>query len=317
MEGLSFSNSLSKGSVYESDSIFGAYQHDAESRLADGVRPVAISNEEIHKGDDIIQTYRVEDDAIHGGMGSVWRVHHQSWNTDLAMKRPQPRFFAEGSDQRKAEFVAECEHWINLGLHPNIVSCYYVRDISGVPTIFSEWMDGGSLKDAIQSGRLYEGAEDEVQARILDIAIQTARGLMYSHENGLIHQDVKPGNILLTGVWEAKVADFGLAKAQSQLHDGEKPASSGYTPAYCPKEQALGAEAAVWMDVYAWALTVLEMYLGRRPWQTGAEAPARFAECIDVARVSSFLMKRHLPLTQNRKRSYRKLSTGSHLRGRQ
>ena len=285
MEELSFSNSLSKGSVYESDSIFGAYQHDAESRLADGVRPVAISNEEIHKGDDIIQTYRVEDDAIHGGMGSVWRVYHQSWNTDLAMKRPQPRFFAEGSDQRKAEFVAECEHWINLGLHPNIVSCYYVRDISGVPTIFSEWMDGGGLKDAIQSGRLYEGAEDEVQARILDIAIQTARGLMYSHENGLIHQDVKPGNILLTGDWEAKVADFGLAKAQSQLHDGEKPASSGYTPAYCPKEQAEGAEAAVWMDVYAWALTVLEMYLGRRPWQTGAEAPARFAECIDVARV--------------------------------
>ena len=227
---FSFGNSLSKGSVYESDSIFGAYQHDAESRLADGVRPVAISNEEIHKGDDIIQTYRVEDDAIHGGMGSVWRVHHQSWNTDLAMKRPQPRFFAEGSDQRKAEFVAECEHWINLGLHPNIVSCYYVRDISGVPTIFSEWMDGGSLKDAIQSGRLYEGAEDEVQARILDIAIQTARGLMYSHENGLIHQDVKPGNILLTGDWEAKVADFGLAKANRQLAGGLR--SDGYSPAY-------------------------------------------------------------------------------------
>ena len=282
---FSFSNSLSKGSVYESDSIFGAYQHDAESRLADGIRPEAISNEQIHRGDVILETYNVEDDAIHGGMGSVWRVHHNSWNTDLAMKRPQPRFFAEGSNQRKADFVAECEHWINLGLHPNIVSCYYVRDIGSVPTIFSEWMDGGSLKDAIQSGRLYEGAEDEVQARILDIAIQTARGLMYSHEQGLIHQDVKPGNILLTKDWEAKVADFGLAKAQSQLTDGERPVSSGYTLAYCPKAQAEGASAEKWMDVYAWALTVLEMFLGDRPWQMGAEAPARFEEIIGTARV--------------------------------
>ena len=272
MESFSMSNSLSKGSIYESESFFKAYQDDAMSRLEGDAAPVAISNEEIHRDDSILETYRVESDAIHGGMGSVWRVHHHSWNTDLAMKRPQPRFFAEGSDQRKADFISECEHWINLGLHPNIVSCYYIREIGGVPTIFSEWMDGGSLKDAIQSGWLYEGTDEEVRERILDIAIQTARGLAYSHEQGLIHQDVKPGNILLTKEWEAKVADFGLAKAQSQLSDGKKPASSGYTLAYCPREQAEGAEAAIWMDVYAWTLTVMEMYAGKRLWETGAEA---------------------------------------------
>ncbi len=286
MEGFSISNTLSKGSVYESDSIFNAYRQDAESRLADGVRPEAISNEEIRTGDVILETYRVEDDAIHGGMGSVWRVHHQSWNTDLAMKRPQPRFFAEGSEQRKEDFIAECEHWINLGLHPNIVSCYYVREIGGVPTIFSEWMDGGSLKDAIQSGRLYEGTADEAQARILDIAIQAARGLQYSHGQGLIHQDVKPGNILLSGKWEAKVADFGLAKAQSRLNDGARPVSSGYTPAYCPKAQADGAPAEKWMDVYAWALTVAEMFIGSRPWPSGAEAAGNLEGYLAQARTA-------------------------------
>ena len=83
---------------------------------------------------------------------------------------------------------------------------------------------------------------------------------------------MKPGNLLLTKDWEAKVADFGLAKAQSQLADGDKPASSGYTLAYCSKEQAEGAPAEKWMDVYAWALTVLEMYAGKRFWNTGAEA---------------------------------------------
>ena len=268
----SISASVSKGSADEEMSLFRASMEDAASRLAEGLKPETISNEKIQKGDEILGTYQVTSDAIHGGMGSVWRVHHNSWDVDLAMKRPQPKFFAEGSEVRKAEFVAECENWINLGLHPNIVSCYYVRDISGVPSVFSEWMDGGSLKDILQDGSLYSGTEEEVQKKILDIAIQTARGLQYSHEKGMIHQDVKPGNILLTKGGDAKIADFGLAKVGSQLRDGSTALSTGYTLAYCPKEQAEGAPAQGWMDVYAWALTVLEMYAGERFWSAGASA---------------------------------------------
>ena len=268
----SISASITKGSVDEEMSLLRASLEDAASRLADGMKPETISNEKIQKGDELLGTYQVTSDAIHGGMGSVWRVHHRNWNVDLAMKRPQPKFFAEGSGQRKAEFVAECENWINLGLHPNIVSCYYVRDISGVPSIFSEWMDGGSLKDILRDGSLYDGTDEVVQERILDIAIQTGRGLKYSHEKGMIHQDVKPGNILLTKGGDAKIADFGLAKAGSQLRDGNKALSTGYTVAYCPKEQAEGAPAEAWMDVYAWALTVLEMYAGERFWSDGAGA---------------------------------------------
>ena len=273
----SFSNEIDK-SIQEDFSVSQAAIDEIKLRKEKGQKPESISNEEIKKGDPILDTYKVLDDAIHGGMGSVWRVHHESWNTDLAMKRPQPRFFAEGSEARKEEFIKECENWINLGLHPNIVSCYYVREIGGVPTIFSEWMDNGSLKDRIKDGSLYEGTEEEVQERILDIAIQTVRGLQYSHENNLVHQDVKPGNILLTKDWDAKVADFGLAKAQSQLTENEKPVSTGYTIQYCPREQAEGAPAEKWMDVYAWALTVLEMYAGKRLWDSGDEATRHCAE---------------------------------------
>lgn len=274
MNDISISNSLSMQSIYE------AYRDDAASRLADGIRPEAISNEDIRPGNVFLETYRVVSDAIHGGMGSVWKVRHESWNTDLAMKRPQPRFFTEGSEHRKQEFISECEHWINLGLHPNIVSCYYVREIGGVPTIFSEWMDGGSLRDLIQSGALYKGTEEKIQERILDIAVQTARGLKYSHGRGLIHQDIKPGNILLTRNREAKVADFGLARAQSQMSGGALTRSAGYTLQYCPKEQAEGAEAAAWMDAYAWALTMLEMYAEKRLWTSGAEVRDIFETCI-------------------------------------
>ena len=276
----SISISLSKGSINEEMSMYRASMEDADRQLADGVSEDAISNESICKGDEILDTYKVTSDAIRGGMGSVWRVHHKGWGIDLAMKRPQPKFFAEASKRRKEEFVSECENWIDLGLHADIVSCYYVREIGGVPSIFSEWMDGGSLRDRIRDGSLYEGEPEQVQRRILDLAIQAARGLCYSHEKGLIHQDMKPGNLLLSSGWDAKVADFGLAKARSQISG-----PSGYTREYCPKEQAQGETPAPWMDVYAWALTVLEMYTGERLWNTGEEAKYRAAEFMNSCKV--------------------------------
>ena len=61
------------------------------------------SNAAIQKGETILDTYRVESDAIEGGMGSVWRVHHASWNVDLAMKRPQPQCFS--TEKSKADFI--------------------------------------------------------------------------------------------------------------------------------------------------------------------------------------------------------------------
>ena len=282
MDTNSISNTISKESVYESFSMVRATMDDAASRLADGGMQESISNEEIREGDEILDTYRVESDALHGGMGSVWEVYHMKWNTHLAMKRPQPRFFAEGSGEKKEAFIAECDHWISLGMHPNIVSCYYVREIGGVPSVFSEWMDGGSLKDRIRDKSLYQGSEAEVQERILDIAIQSARGLKYSHERDLIHLDVKPGNLLLTKEWDCKVADFGLARAGQYLADSNDHTLAGYTLQYCPKEQVEGEQAEPWMDVYSWALTVLEMYAGERFWKTGADAfSAVFGESRD------------------------------------
>ena len=313
---LSMSLSMSKGTIQEEDSR----PDDPEAGITKDRD--SITNEEIVRGTKILDTYEVISDAVRGGMGSVWKVRHGGWNTDLAMKRPQPRFFSEGSEKRKENFVRECEAWINLGLHPNIVSCYYVREISGVPTIFSEWMENGSLKNRIEDGSLYEVSEEQkrtggdreriIQARLLDIAIQFARGLHYAHESRdhLIHQDVKPDNLLLTMTWEAKVADFGLARARTQLfteqgenaagRGGTQPAGTfgadsgatliaatgGYTPAYCSSEQYLGEPLTRRTDIYSWALSVLEMYLGTRPWKNGAEAGRNCGRYFDKSRVA-------------------------------
>ena len=288
-------NTLSKEDVTERTSV------------VPGAAPGSISDEEIRQGEKILGTYEVISGEHRGGMGSVWQVRHEGWNAVLAMKRPQKAFFEEAGSVRKKLFISECENWIRLGLHPNIVTCYYVREISGVPTIFAEWMDGGSLKERIADGTLYEGEPGKVQERLLDIAIQTARGIRCSHGKGLVHQDIKPGNILLSGEWEAKVADFGLAAAFSAAADVSSlsplssrpsepesgaqaasgaqagPSASGsgsrwHTPAYSPREQAAGEGAALWMDVYAWGLTILEMYLGERPWEKGADAYREIAE---------------------------------------
>ena len=256
----------------------------------------SLENSSIQKGDVLLDTYQVESDAIHGGMGSVWRVHHRTWNIDLAMKRPQAHCFS--TQKSKETFICECEAWVNLGLHPNIVSCYYVREINETPAIFSEWMDGGSLHDAIKSGSLYAGTTIEQHARILDIAIQFARGLHYAHEAGLIHQDVKPDNLLLTKDEQAKVADFGLAKARTVLtgnastqvdENSEKrivSAAGSFTPAYCSMEQMDGKELTHKTDIYSWAVSVMEMYLGSRPWVNGVVAGLECRKYFDQSQIS-------------------------------
>ena len=276
---VSISNSVSMNDLKEDFSLFPASLNDAAGRDTD-----TLSNEQIRRGDWIIETYDVLSDAFPGGMGCVWRVFHQDWKTELAMKRPYPAYFAEAGKRKKEIFIRECENWIDLGLHPNIVSCFYVREIGGVPAIFSEWMDGGSLKDRIADGSLYEGPDGEIRERILDIAIQTARGLRFSHLKGFVHQDVKPGNLLLTKEWDAKVADFGLAQAIS-LQEAGSTRPSGFSPAYCPAEQMEGETPEPWMDLYAWALTVLEMYTGARLWNTGAEAAAHMDDYLSAVRI--------------------------------
>ena len=279
--------------VYEGDkTILDSAQTvlDGGTTLNDGapVSETAPINDDfnIHKGEMLLDTYRVETDSIEsGGMGQVWRVRHTGWNADLAMKRPRAERFAD--EKGKELFSHECEAWINLGLHPNIVSCYYVRRIGGVPAIFSEWMDGGSLEDAIENGALYAGSKAAQQERLLDTAIQFARGLKYAHDAGLIHQDVKPDNVLLTKEGEVKVADFGMARARAVLtvlegditmaesSDGRKSVaahSGGYTPAYCSTEQMDGKELTRRTDIYSWAVSVMEMYLGKCPWANGVVA---------------------------------------------
>jgi WD40 repeat protein len=214
-----------------------------------------------------------------GGMGLVYRVRHRGWDLDLAVKSPRADFFREERD--KENFEREAETWVELGLHPHTVSCYYVRRIGGVPLIFAEYMPGGSLADWIHRGKLYAGSPEQALARALDVAVQFAWGLHHAHERGFVHQDVKPANLLLTPSGTAKVTDFGLARARAGTAERvvRGPLSSilvssgGMTPAYCSPEQAQREPVSRRTDVWSWAVSVLEVFSREVTWTGGECAP--------------------------------------------
>ena len=229
-------------------------------------------------GDVILDLYEITSVLGEGGMGTVFKARHTGWNIDLAVKSPKAEIFTKKGGIE--DFVREAETWIDLGLHPHTVSCFYVRTLGGIPRVFAEYVEGGSLKEWIDDRRLYEGGPDKALERILDIAIQFAWGLHHAHEKGLIHQDVKPANVMMTPDGTAKVTDFGLAKAKAtagEVSNQDRQQSilvsaGGMTPAYCSPEQANKQPLSRKTDIWSWAVSALEVLCGEVTWPSGSVA---------------------------------------------
>jgi serine/threonine protein kinase len=212
-----------------------------------------------------------------GGMGLVHCARHIAWNFDVAIKHPRPEFLK--SRHQVDEFQSECTTWASLGLDPFVATCYYSREIEGLPCVVAEYLPGGSLQDAIQSRELYQGDEDECLSRILTIAASTAWGLARAHKARLIHCDVKPGNMLLTEHGTAKIADFGLAVAFRPSKPDAKAA--GLTVVFASPEQIRGEPLTPVADVWSWAASMLAMFTGGVTWESGAACGAVLAEFME------------------------------------
>ncbi len=228
-----------------------------------------------------------------GGVGVVHRIYHREWNIDLAVKSPKPQVFR--TESGKLGYEKEAQTWIELGLHPNIVTCYLVRRIGDIPRLFSEFVPDGSLRDWIRDGRLYEGGEEASLLRILNVATQFAWGLEHAHRQKLLHLDVKPANVMMSGQ-TAKVTDFGLSQGISeQFADSTAlatptPATGGMTPGYCSPEQYLAFNHAqrqefdkvppitFQSDIWSWAVSVLSMFHGRPPCKKGGQTARKVFE---------------------------------------
>ncbi len=238
---------------------------------------------------DIIDT-RYEVTAIigRGGMGIVYRVHHREWDLDMAVKMPLLHLVA--NQALKARFVLEAQTWIDLGVHPNIVQCWYVREFENIPRVFMDYLTGGSLKDRIKQGYI----QPDDWERILDVAIQACDGLGYAHEHGIkAHRDVKPANFLLAEDGELRVTDFGIAKRADHDEEGEQrvnlrvhgkqhtmtiTGSDIGTPEYgAPEQWGKAKYADARADIYALGGILFEMCCGRRAFDDGQHREQPYA----------------------------------------
>ncbi len=233
-------------------------------------------------GDVIENRYEILDQIGLGGMGAVWKVHHREWDRVLALKMPLLHLVS--SPALRERFVREAETWVGLGVHPHIVQCWYVLNISGVPCLFLDFMTGGSLKDRQQAGTIGPGQWPEV----MELVMQVAQGLGHAHSRGVIHRDIKPENLLFRDQNRICVTDFGLVKTvvpEDKMREAEvgleQPSEGGTisgvgaylgTPQYGAPEQWGSAErVGPGADVYALGVTLYELCCGRRPYDKEGE----------------------------------------------
>lgn len=212
-------------------------------------------------GDLVIpKEYTVETRLGEGGMGAVFLIRDRFVGFPIALKCSH-----KTGERARKQMLLEALSWIDLVPHPNVAKCYFIREYLDQVYIFSEYVNGGTLGHWINAKRL------NTTEKILELAFCIADALDHIHEQGLVHQDVKPANILMTDAGIPKLSDFGLARVRS--HTAGQAIAAGYTPQYSSPEQTSGGVVTRATDMWAWALVVIEMFCGEAFWASGLVAP--------------------------------------------
>ncbi len=227
-------------------------------------------------GDSIENLYEVLD-VKYGGMGAVYLVRHRRLNTIMAVKSLLERL--RQNEEDRALFLKEAEIWIDIGFHPNIAACYYVRNIMESPRIFIEYVDGGSLTTWLAR---HHPPEWDL---IVDLMVQACDGLGHAHSKGLVHRDVKPGNCLMTKDGILKVTDFGLTKRSAVVTGNDThmmesgmiavqsavTAAGMGTPGYmAPEMWIAGSSVGPQADIYGFGVMLFEICCGSKPFTVKA-----------------------------------------------
>jgi serine/threonine protein kinase len=199
--------------------------------------------------------YEIEGELGRGGMGVVYLARQVELNRRVALKMLTGHY---GADELH-RFQEEAETAAGLH-HTNILHIYEVGEHEGAPFFSMEYIEGGTLGDRLRKGML-------APRQAAQLLIHIARALHYAHQNGVVHRDMKPANVLLDSDDIPKVADFGIAKrlqADSQL---TRSGAVIGTPTYMAPEQAKGNSRHVGpaADVYSLGAILYEMLAGRPP----------------------------------------------------
>jgi tetratricopeptide (TPR) repeat protein/tRNA A-37 threonylcarbamoyl transferase component Bud32 len=236
-----------------------------------------------------------------GGLGEVHVARDEELQRDVALKRLQQQFAADSESRRR--FLREAEVTGRLE-HPGIVPVYgMVQDADGQPCYAMRFIEGESLKDAIERfhkpGQRRRASDEQSQTlrRLLGRFVAVCNAISYGHSRGILHRDLKPGNIMLGKFGETLVVDWGLARpftrSEAERASGEETLTPSVgtegatqlgqaagTPAYMSPEQAAGRWDVIGpaSDVYSLGATLYALLTGQAPFLGKAEEVLRQVE---------------------------------------
>ncbi|HEX7424715.1 MAG TPA: protein kinase [Terriglobales bacterium] len=205
--------------------------------------------------------YRIVEKIGAGGMGEVYRARDEHLARDVAIKVLPPGTLVDESARKHFHKEALILSQLN---HPNVATIHDFDTQQGVDFLVMEYIPGITLSEKVAARPLPE-------KEVLRLGVQLAEGLSAAHEHGVVHRDLKSGNLRLTGEGRLKILDFGLAKLRRPVTDSattesfsETQTMAGTLP-YMAPEQLLGGEIDARTDIHAAGSVLYEMATGQRP----------------------------------------------------
>jgi tetratricopeptide (TPR) repeat protein/predicted Ser/Thr protein kinase len=207
-----------------------------------------------------ISHYRIVKEVGRGGMGVVYKAEDTRLERFVAIKVLPRQVAAQPEERERFEREARAAAALN---HRNIATVHAIEEVEDDVFIVMEFVEGEELKQRVSRGRL-------PVAEAVDIAAQIARGLHAAHRKGIVHRDIKSGNIMLSTEGEVKVMDFGLAKFRGGSQVTKVGTTVG-TAAYMSPEQARGEEVDQRSDIWSFGIVLYEMLTGKPPFKSDYE----------------------------------------------
>jgi tetratricopeptide (TPR) repeat protein len=230
--------------------------------------------------------YQVKKFLGEGGKKKVYLTHDTLLDRDVAFALIKTEKL---DDATRTRVSREARAMGRLGDHPNIVAIYDMGDHEGQPYIVLPLMPGGDVEGLIEKAPEHRLPIEQA----VNIAKAVCRGLEFAHAKGIIHRDIKPGNIWLGADGTAKIGDFGLALAVD-LSRLTQPGMMVGTVTYMPPEQAMGGKVTAKVDLYSLGAMLYEMVTGRPPF-VGDDSVAIIGQHINTPPVSPTWHRADLP----------------------
>jgi serine/threonine protein kinase len=241
-----------------------------------------------------ISHYRIISHLAAGGMGVVYRAEDVRLGREVAIKFVSDDFSHDQDAMERLRAEARASSALN---HGNICTIHDIGEADGHPFIVMELMKGMSLRDRLATGPLK-------MHQLVDIGIEIADALHAAHAEGIIHRDIKPGNIFLTERGHVKILDFGLAKqiprsgvdtTIAQTLARTQPGITLGTISYMSPEQATGEELDGRTDIFSLGVVLYECATGRHPFP-GRTSAVTFAAILTKAPVAPVTLNNDLPV---------------------